>query len=191
MNTRNDTSESQISRPLSVGEQTSLSAATPFGLFEACSGNRYLVTEEYAEDRGDTYIPVAITLNHLHLPRFSWQRLSDEPLEFGIWRGPFRLRLMHSLPHDHDVSYDKPGLIGIAQQDANILCRAGRGRCRWMSLGAVGEKGFDLCNLHETDWLDFDRWAIEPITAEHPFAERTRSRTGNVVLDVDQNARTT
>lgn len=142
-------------RAISVGDNTYLDADIPCGLFEACNGHRYLIAR-------DNDFKFAVALTNRNLPTFTWQRLGSQPLEYGRWRGPCRLRLTHALAMDSSKTL---GTVGIGDGSATLLCRTGKHRKNWMPLGLVGRAGYEFC--------DYDGWILEAISSGQPFFERS------------------
>lgn len=139
---------------LSVGQDTYLDKSIEHGLFEACNGNKYLVTR-------DNGIKFAVALSHRHLPAFTCQPLTRQPLEYGQWWGPCRLRLTRAWPHG---SRTEPGVVGFFENLACLDCRPIDGVSSSITIGRIFSD--DYC------MRDFDGWALEPIEINYPFFER-------------------
>lgn len=160
MSTKKDkraASKARGTRSLPVGNDTYLNRHTEHGLFEACNGNKYLITE-------DCGINIAVALSHRHLLPFTCQPLGLQPLEYGQWWGPCRLRLTHAVPR-RDARM-KLGTLGLMGPYATIDCRSAGGGTHGVPIGAIGAAPYGF--------RDFDAWALEPIELHYPFFERLR-----------------
>jgi hypothetical protein len=120
---------------------TTLCERTPCGLFEDYDGNKYIVTNKYLDDRNQT-VGVAIALIHSHLRPFTWQILDQQPLGDGCWYGSYRIRLVNALAEECAMGF--PGIVSIGDRHASIQCRDSDGACHMISLGYVGQKGFNF-----------------------------------------------
>lgn len=150
---------------LSFGDTIYLDADTPCGLFEACNGNKYIITEDFSTK-------IAIALVHRHLPPFTWQGLHQQPLEYGYWYGPYRIRLIHALRGK--LTNRRPGTIAVGDRHASVECGYVGQKSALISLGYVGAKGFDF--------RDFDGWLVEPTAVGEPFFQQMPRGNTSVVL---------
>jgi hypothetical protein len=168
-------------RHLSVGQHTFLDAGVPNGLFEADNGNRYLITHD---DGGYVDRKFAIVLQHFNLQRFSTLELTDQKLESGTWRGPYRLRLYHSFRGEAPVT--EPGYVGVCVSGEVVLrCCGKKSHPDTLAIGNVGQKnGGRVCSSSKNDWCDFDGWAIEPSDAANSFFNRAPCRQRTWLLNV-------
>lgn len=90
-----------------------LNDQTPPGLFVACKGNKYIVTDDFD-------CRVAIALVHRTLQPFTWQFLDPTPLEYGRSRAGYELLLTQAVPRKR-ISKGA-GIIGTQERYADIDC---------------------------------------------------------------------
>jgi hypothetical protein len=58
------------------GFDTYLNRDADYGLFEACNGNKYVVTQDFN-------LKIAVVLTHCHVPPFTYKVLGQQPIEYG------------------------------------------------------------------------------------------------------------
>ena len=157
---------SQTTTTNKAGSAVSLNVDTPYGLFEARSGNKYIVTE----DRGTR---IAVALVHDSLPPFTWLTLEQKPLEQGHWWGPYQLRLTHKRAKSH--AFIKAGVIQVGDSCAVIDCLDVHGDLGCISLGTVGDIG--------TYYRDHDGWAVELLDSKDVFFELVHPTSANLTVE--------
>jgi hypothetical protein len=151
--------QQQIGRRASPGDQMYLEDGTPHGLFEACNGNRYIVTEDLG--------PVAIALRHRFLPPFTWEYLDEQLLEYGRWLGPYRL-----LVKEFASRQGRLGTIKIERGNASLTCPGHTGHLQPIHIGLFKTKGRQF----------FAGWEIECLATKSTFFEWVQRKSTKLVL---------
>jgi hypothetical protein len=124
-----------------TGEEMYLNRDTPNGVFEACNGNKYIITTW--QD-----LPTLIALGHRHLEPFTWDGLGKWPMEFGKWWGPYQLILTHSTTS----KLEKPGIINVGESAVTMHCPDGEGGENWVDLSDIRP---------DADPGRFDGWSVQ------------------------------
>lgn len=162
MKRRTSTSVHSAKSTISVGQDAYLDRDTSFGLFGACNGNRYLITQDF--DR-----KVAIALSHSSLPPFTWQFLNETPLEYGKWLGGYRLQLTHTVPDTQDI-----GIMQIGDRCSGLQCVGLGGHPNSINLGHVGRRGWDM--------VDYDGWSLLTEVTREVFFVREPTANAELML---------
>nr|WP_314444406.1 hypothetical protein [uncultured Sphingomonas sp.] len=144
---------------LRIGSETTLTAATPAGLFKADCGNKYLLLADGAAK-------VAVALDDRVLPRFTWVGLCGAVIEIGRWLGPYRICLTHQ--RANASLSQRPGTICVSAGKAHIHCLSFTGEDCLLPLGrAAGGV------LHTGV---YDGWSCEIATSQRQFVRRKQTQ---------------
>ena len=163
------------------GQQTTLDAGTPNGLFEADNGNLYLVTHEDDDNIDHKF---AIVLRHYNLQRFTSLMLTAQSLEWGTLHGAYQLRLTHSL--HGEAPYFEAGDICVDREDFLFLsCWGKKHHPRRITIGHIGRKlGTQICDASKCAWCDFDGWKLFPAENTHSVSKRAPTGQRSWLLDM-------